>query len=528
MSWYFRKSVRVGAFRVNLSKRGVGVSAGVRGLRIGIDARGRGYVHAGAGGVSVRHTLSSGGSLTGRGQQPVSPVSLPSTHRQTHEGFSEHGSSPTDLAHDAVSQAIERASRIVRFTPFAIAGFLAICILSIILVAWALEHSASSSERILRLALPVVMVSMGATLIGYALRSDSQRRIPIEYSLSSYAKSRWDRFTQAIEEIDRGTLKVIKAGARVTNPKYHSGASTVIDARRLRFLRDVGLHMVDSNIMIPGFCPLPGTTYHFLPDRLVISGSHGCGSVSYSDISFDCGTSRIIEESPPNDGQVVAQTWRYTNKDGGPDRRFASNPQIPIVEYSTVRIGTSSGMDHALLFANRVHASQFVQHLIELRTLCGSLIDPLVPPAPVPNQKMLAHHTPSSEEPRIDVSSASEAPQSEHPVFEVLLDALCCMMFADGKAGTTERSIVIELMERAQAPWASDEVERRMKDFWQRGRQVSYDALLDKTCSRLGGFGSVRQRTALRKMLVAVASADGAVTGSNRVVLDRLCRVLDS
>jgi hypothetical protein len=38
MGFYYRKSVNLGPFRVNLSKSGVGNSVGVRGFRVGIPA----------------------------------------------------------------------------------------------------------------------------------------------------------------------------------------------------------------------------------------------------------------------------------------------------------------------------------------------------------------------------------------------------------------------------------------------------------------------------------------------------------
>lgn len=41
MGWNFRKSVRLGkVVRLNLSKRGVGISAGVKGLRLGVNRKG--------------------------------------------------------------------------------------------------------------------------------------------------------------------------------------------------------------------------------------------------------------------------------------------------------------------------------------------------------------------------------------------------------------------------------------------------------------------------------------------------------
>ena len=56
MGFYIRKSIRVGPFRFNLSQQGVGVSVGIKGLRIGTGPRGN-YVHMGQGGVYYRATV---------------------------------------------------------------------------------------------------------------------------------------------------------------------------------------------------------------------------------------------------------------------------------------------------------------------------------------------------------------------------------------------------------------------------------------------------------------------------------------
>ena len=43
MGFYYRKSVNLGPFRVNLSKSGLGYSVGGRGFRVGTTARGKKY-----------------------------------------------------------------------------------------------------------------------------------------------------------------------------------------------------------------------------------------------------------------------------------------------------------------------------------------------------------------------------------------------------------------------------------------------------------------------------------------------------
>ena len=58
MGIYFRKSVRVGPFKFNLSKTGIVVSAGIKGLRVETRPRGN-YVHIGAGGFYYKKSFSS-------------------------------------------------------------------------------------------------------------------------------------------------------------------------------------------------------------------------------------------------------------------------------------------------------------------------------------------------------------------------------------------------------------------------------------------------------------------------------------
>src|SRR5262245_1504383 len=84
MGFYLRKSVSVGPLRFNLSKSGIGVSAGVRGLRLGTGPRGN-YVHMGRHGLYYRATLPSGAP---RLEKPTTPPARP--------GQPEPQSQPTD------------------------------------------------------------------------------------------------------------------------------------------------------------------------------------------------------------------------------------------------------------------------------------------------------------------------------------------------------------------------------------------------------------------------------------------------
>jgi hypothetical protein len=59
MPFYIRKGLNFGPIKVNLSKSGLGLSAGVKGARLGINSQGRSYVHGGRHGLYYRKNLGS-------------------------------------------------------------------------------------------------------------------------------------------------------------------------------------------------------------------------------------------------------------------------------------------------------------------------------------------------------------------------------------------------------------------------------------------------------------------------------------
>lgn len=60
MAWSFRRSTKIGPFRLNFSKSGVGISAGVKGFRVGRTASGRSYTSVGIPGTGLYSKQYSG------------------------------------------------------------------------------------------------------------------------------------------------------------------------------------------------------------------------------------------------------------------------------------------------------------------------------------------------------------------------------------------------------------------------------------------------------------------------------------
>jgi hypothetical protein len=62
MGWSFRRSIRLGPFRFNLSKSGIGTSVGVPGYRIGKDAKNRTFQQTSIPGTGIYRRDYSGAS----------------------------------------------------------------------------------------------------------------------------------------------------------------------------------------------------------------------------------------------------------------------------------------------------------------------------------------------------------------------------------------------------------------------------------------------------------------------------------
>jgi hypothetical protein len=84
MGWFIRKSVRMGPLRFNFSKRGMGMSVGGKGFRVGTGPRGP-YVAGGRGGLYFRESLAPHQRHHGRAvpaRRVVAPPALPGTPGQ--------------------------------------------------------------------------------------------------------------------------------------------------------------------------------------------------------------------------------------------------------------------------------------------------------------------------------------------------------------------------------------------------------------------------------------------------------------
>ncbi|HVX56394.1 MAG TPA: hypothetical protein VHA37_01570 [Candidatus Saccharimonadales bacterium] len=227
------------------------------------------------------------------------------------------------------------------------------------------------------LAGQVGLIVLGLVLPAWAIGRwlDSyKRRTVLFYNLEEDAKDAYEALTKAFDQMAACSGKWrIEAGGAVRDVatwKRNAGASHIID-RKPTGLSYAAPHGIATNITPPAVL-IGKRTIYFFPDAAFIFDGKRMGAVGYDSLAIRWQNSNFIEEGTvPGDAQVVGHTWKHPNKNGGPDRRFASNYQIPVCLYEAALFASESGLNEMLEFSRTGVIAPFVNALNELGQKTG-------------------------------------------------------------------------------------------------------------------------------------------------------------
>jgi hypothetical protein len=344
MPFYLRKSVSVGPFRFNLSKSGIGVSAGIKGLRVGTGPRGA-YVHMGAGGLYYRTSLGP----SRRSSQPTT-MPMPGDQGQVamdsgvyHVEQVETGNilemTPGDVA-DIVAQ-INTKAKMIRWWPWVLAAGLCLAVF---------VHVKDQPP------IATFLVVVGTALLAWyvSTRDQVRKSLVIMYDLEEDARQQYERFTTEFDSLKGASRKWnIDTASYTSDWKRHAGATSLIK-RAVADLTYRTPNVVKTNVGVPSIFGGQSSLYFFPDVMLVKQGAH-YAAVPYSEVQIEWDTITFVEDGQvPNDSTVIGHTWKHPNKNGGPDRRFRNNRQIPEVRYQTMTVLGPGG------FRKMIHISQVV------------------------------------------------------------------------------------------------------------------------------------------------------------------------
>ena len=123
----------------------------------------------------------------------------------------------------------------------------------------------------------------------------------------------------------------------------------------------------DEFKMVPHLENRNGGDVYIFPGFLLIENESRFAVVPISDVELDFGRTRFAEiEDVPADSKVEGNTWRYANKNGGPDKRFNDNHPIPWAIYGIMTIRFRNVLHEEYMISNEEAAREFAQHFLAL------------------------------------------------------------------------------------------------------------------------------------------------------------------
>lgn len=347
MGWYLRKSFGFGPLRVNLSKSGLGYSLGVRGARIGVNSRGT-YIRMGRGGIYYQKYLET---QSGSRSEPLRVPAEPQPTSELELAQVIHTASASSLQDSSASELLQEITLHHNKALFA----------PVVMVIAGLALAGGMMGS-LPIWADAAIVVVGAIAAAIATRADYRRKVVhLDYALEPESERAYAALLQGIEQLRAlGGLWRISSGQVNTDTKYHAGAGYSVKRNRIAMTfeppsyikTEVAVYMVNTG---------PQRLY-FLPDRILVYEGDQIGAIQYSDLTFKVIPSTFVEsETVPFDSEIIGRTWRYTNKGGGPDRRFSVNPEIPVVRYAEITLQSANGLNYLIQASNMQKANSFGQ-----------------------------------------------------------------------------------------------------------------------------------------------------------------------
>ena len=344
MGWGYRKSFGSKAFRVNVSKSGIGFSTGVKGFRVSTNSRGT-FVNIGGGGVYYRQKIG-GGYAQGRGVRPSpsTPQPRPSA-AQPSVSFQAVATADAGSLVDQRSEQLLSAINEAVSQPGAMRVVLPIAIVSTLLTSFAAAWLPFASGLVWLLAL------------AYIAQADRKARTySLLFELDPAAEARWREMNAVLSRFaSTQAIWRIAANAHTTDWKRNAGAQTLVDRRRATVYQKEP-PLISTNVK-PWCIDVGDQQLCFMPDRLLVYGQGRYGAVEYDALGIGFSFDQFVESGPvPGDATRVGTTYPYVNKNGTPDRRFSNNREIPIMQYGRTVISSSAGLNIHLQVSSTVAA----------------------------------------------------------------------------------------------------------------------------------------------------------------------------
>lgn len=336
MGLRFRKSVNLGLFRINFSKHGIGYSFGAKGMRYTKKSSGGSRITASLPGTGVSYSKDFSGSRK-RKKTRTGDYSQNSAEPQQEPVF--EASNRTELEKKFNSLKKKSTMLIVLKGLAMAATFVMWAVLMAIINTYIIEVN--------NYWFLVGMVVVFAALLIEFYLIPHVASVDLKYDISEEESKR------AYQKMIAGLLTLMSnMCVREISGDVHVGKRINVN-----FFNDVKIEkkplFVSANINI-ALLKLQHKQLLFLPDALMICENDTWKHIEYDKIIIQYADSSLVEKDcVPSDSEVLTYTWLHANKNGGQDKRYSDNYQVPVCAVGVVGIQTTNGIDITLVGSSR-------------------------------------------------------------------------------------------------------------------------------------------------------------------------------
>lgn len=297
MGFTFRKSFKIGKLiNVSVSKSGVNVSAGVKGFKVGTGPKGN-YVSMSKDGIGYKKYFGGKKKTTSTSKKKTTSKTSTSTATTT------TAKNVADISTYNTENVVDSSSREL------------------------IETIRANRKK----------------LFG--------KKTPIYYEVDEETESRLESFYESFAELeDCEEIWYVFGKDKSMANNYHNVDSKSIIRQPITIKYGVP-NFIKTNAVVP--CINAGDQeLYFFPDRVIVAEGKKVGALSYKNLNIEVEHGRFKEEGQkPSDAKVIETTYKYTNKNGEPDKRYSYNPKTSIMEYTFIYFLGSKGFSECIMLS---------------------------------------------------------------------------------------------------------------------------------------------------------------------------------
>ena len=343
MGLRFRKSVKLGGLRLNLSSSGVGYSIGKKGVRISRSATGRTTSTVSIPGTGLSYTQNLGGNkksvnktqTKNKTQKPVNNYTVPNNTNlyniRENNNINTY-SNGSNIKYDKELAKVNTSYIGRNYVSLNNEGFIkgirsrkALDIFSTILLLFAVLFFISKIFLIIGGLGLLIKLIMLFKKVEIDFDTTEQGRILYTNMNDILVKLSKNKMVWSINETKtlRETVKISKKYPWYVNNK--------------------------ANMY---YIKLKSEKIYFTPEYLVVERGGIVRGYSYNNICITNTYDECREEGvKPLDAVVIGDSFKYVNKDGMPDKRFSYNPKVPVCNYGCLFFDLPD-KDYEIVYSN--------------------------------------------------------------------------------------------------------------------------------------------------------------------------------